>query len=120
VGWGGPVRLYTLTTPCGSDARHTIYVTTLCALAGALASTSAATRRSAEGDWTQYYGSATHDNSGRGKLRIDNPDVAWHVPDTLGQPTVAGDDVYAGGKGLFPYPREVGRRPGACRRAHGG
>lgn len=62
----------------------------------------------ADGEWTQFHGGPTHDNSSSGKLKIRNPQVAWHVADTFGQPTVSGDDVYSGGRGLFRIHAETG------------
>ena len=55
----------------------------------------------ADGEWTQFHGGPTHNNARSGKLKIKNPNVAWHVVGTFGQPTVSGDDIYSGGKGLF-------------------
>ena len=61
-----------------------------------------------QGDWTQLHGGATHDNSGGDKLKIDNPEVAWHVEGAVGQPTISGDDLYTGGKALMRIHAETG------------
>ncbi|HEX6883756.1 MAG TPA: sigma-70 family RNA polymerase sigma factor, partial [Planctomycetota bacterium] len=53
-------------------------------------------------EWPQFARNAAHDGFDP-KLadRIRTPEVLWHVSDTHGQPTLSGQDLYSGGRGLF-------------------
>jgi outer membrane protein assembly factor BamB len=63
-------------------------------------------------EWRQYGGGPEHDHSRALEDDIHAPRVLWFVPGCLGQPTLAGDDLYSGGLGLARLDPDTGNPKG--------